>query len=354
VRRWLRGLTVMAGVAAVGCSSSNSKGPGSTTDAATGSDAGASEEEGGASPSADAGPDATVASGNDAAADVMVESTSDASGDAKGSEAAGPWTPSSLTGLVLWLDGHEGLGTLDAGMDGGEGGAPIQWLDRSGYGNNAIGSGTPTIRATALDGQPAVHFGGTDYLLVQDSTSLDWGTQDFVLAVVVQHTTYEDGGGPAYGTLYSKQFYDVSPYDGVGLFGNTGGTGAILEQLNQYGTTEVTSGGSDYNDGVPFVVLIHRAGIASDGGTEADAGDAAPPPATASMNMLINAVDAGFASGAGYAENVSTVGYPARIGGTMAGQNLTGDIAEIIAVQGAVSDGDLQSLQAYLMNKYGL
>jgi hypothetical protein len=56
-------------------------------------------------------------------------------------------------------------------------------MDRSGNGNNAVGYG-PAIDPTALDGQPAVHFNGTDYLLLQDSTSLNWGTNDFLLAVL--------------------------------------------------------------------------------------------------------------------------------------------------------------------------
>jgi hypothetical protein len=355
----------------VACSSSSDKGSSSTTDAAgsdgAGSDAATGDDDSGTSPTSDGATDATVAPGADASRDATIDATgTDATGtDANGEgdaahEAAAPWTPYSLAGLVLWLDGHAGLGTLDGGVDGGDAGSdagpPLQWLDQSGLGNNALGYG-PAIRATALDGQPAVHFDGTDYLLLQDSTSLNWATQDFALAVVVQHTTYEDGGGSSYGTLYSKQIYDTAPYTGVGLFANVpGGTSKILEQLNQYGTSEVTSGSSGYNDGTPFVVLIHRAAIVADGGADAstDAGDAAAVPAMASMSMLINAADAGFATGTGYALDTDSLGYPARIGGTQAGQNLTGDIAEVIAVQGTVSASDLENLQAYLMNKYGL
>jgi hypothetical protein len=370
VKRLAMGLAAVVVMAQVGCGSSN-KGSPSATDAA-GNDAEVGEpQEAGTSPTSEGGADAgdaTVATGSDAGHDATIDSSSEATGtdaaidsssDATG-EAAAAWTPASLTGLVLWLDGHTGLSTLDGGVDGGDAGAdagpPVQWLDQSGNGNNALGYG-PAIHPTALDGQPAVHFGGSDYLLVQDSTTLDWGTNDFVLAVVVQHTTFEDGGGFSYGTLYSKQIYDTAPYVGVGLFANIpGGTSSILEQLDEFGPTEVTSGGTGYNDGTPFVVVIHRAGNPSDGGVEGgtDGGDAATAPTTASMSMLINAVDAGFASGTGYAENVDSVGYPARIGGTQGGQNLNGDIAEVIAIEGPVSAGDLANLQAYLISKYGL
>ncbi len=101
------------------------------------------------------------------------------------------------------------------------------------------------------------------------------------------------------------------------------------------------------NDGTPFVAVLHRAGQPSD----AEAPDGA---LVASLGILVNGADAGAATGAGYAVDVSAPGYIARIGGTQGGQDLQGDIAEVIAVQGPLSDQDLQELQTYLMTKYGL
>jgi hypothetical protein len=371
VKRWAVGLSIAAVVGQFGCGSSDKSSPPGTdaaendaaeSDATSGNDGGQGSPEGSTSVSEAGGGDATIPTGSEAGSDGGGDATTTSSNDAGGdaSEAAAPWSPSSLTGLALWLDGHEGLGMTDAGSDAGDGGPGVVWMDRSGNGNNAVGYG-PAIGPTALDGQPAVHFDGTDYLLLQDSTSLNWGTNDFLLAVVVQHTTYEspDAGGSTYGALYSKQIYDTAPYQGVGLFANRpGGASNILEQLNEYGTTEVTSAGSGYNDGTPFLVVIHRSSIvlAVDGG--ADAGDAgasdAAPATTGTMAMLINAVDAGYATGSGYAENVDSTDYPARIGGTQAGQNIVGDIAEVVAVDGTISASDLQNLQTYLVNKYGL
>jgi len=388
MRRWAGGLALAVVLGQVGCGSSGNKGSPSATDASE-NDVSTGETDGGnegtpegSAPAAEAGADSTVATVTDAEADSTVTSNTDAANaDAANTDAAteasAPWSPSSLTGLALWLDGHHGLGLTDGGTDAGDGGPAIEWLDQSGNGNNAIGYGTPAIHPTAVDGQPAVHFGGTDYLLVQDSTSLDWGTSDFVVAIVVQHTTPVDAGTVPYGTLYSKQIADVAPYTGVGLFANTPErTTAILEQLNEYGTSEITSTTSGYNDGVPFLVVIHRAAIpiVVDGGADAaaldaatadasaldatagDAGDAgeAAPTTTGSMTMLINSIGVGYDTGAGYAGNVSSTDYPARIGGTQGGQDLVGDIAEVIAVQGTVSATELADLQAYLMNKYGL
>jgi hypothetical protein len=352
-------LALAAVLGQLGCSSSSDTGSSPATDAAGndatrgddggGTEAGASEGGAAGMDGGDAtvatsmdGGDATVATSTDGATDSSASSLVDSGHEA--STAA--WSPSSLSGLVLWLEGNEGLGATDAGSDAGDGGPGVLWVDQSGLGNDAVGYG-PAINPSALDGQPAVHFNGADYLLVQDSPSLNWNTQDFVLAMVVQHTTYLDGGPPVYGTLYSKQIYDTAPYVGVGLFGNSpGGASSILAQLSENSPSELTSGGTGYNSGAPFLVVLHRTG-AWDGGASAEAGGPA-------MAMLINAADAGYATGQGWAQNVDSNGYPLRIGGTQAAQDLVGDIAEVIAISGPVAPSDLENLQSYLMSKYGL
>jgi hypothetical protein len=221
-----------------------------------------------------------------------------------------------------------------------------------------VGGGSPSIDPTAVNGHPAVHFNGTsDYLLVADKPSLQWGTSDFTVAVVVQHTT----ATPNYGALYSKQDPGTFPYYGVGFWGNSVVTGAGTGLMGEI--SDKTGGIFDstmmgLNSGAPFVAILHRAALASDAGPVADAAsDAAADAAvaaSASLGLLVNGVDAGAASGPGYAVNVSAVGFPARIGGTPANQDIKGDIAEVIAVQGSLSDEDIQQLESYLKTKYGL
>jgi hypothetical protein len=107
---------------------------------------------------------------------------------------------------------------------------------------------------------------------------------------------------------------------------------------------------------------MHRSIEAPDAASPVDAGgDAALDAASdasvsamASLGILIDGLSAGTNSGAAYARDVSAVGYAARIGGTQYGQDTTGDIAEVIGIQGAVSDDDLAKLEAYLKAKYGL
>ncbi len=333
-------------------SSGGSSDDAGTADVATGSDA-------------TRGSDGAMTVSNDGGAGEAASVNPGDGGVDTGSEASAAWTPSSLSGLALWLNGHVGLGLSDGGVgpsDAGDAGTSdagpaLVWLDQSGHGNNATGYGSPSINPTAVDGQPAVHFNGTtDYLLLQDSASLQWDSADFVLAIVFQNAKPTDAGVP-YGTLYSKQIADVSPFDGVGLFANTPSrTSALLAQLNSNAASEVTTGSTGYNSDAPFVVVLHRAFVTPDAGIVADAGDAgdASAPAMASLGLLINGADAGSSTGTGYAGNVSATGYVARIGGTQAGQDLEGDIAEVIGVQGSVSDADLASLQEYLRSKYGL
>ncbi len=331
-----------------GCSSDSVAPSGSPMDATAGDDVAAED--------ANSGDDVAVIHVADAEAGAMPVP------EAGNDEASAPWVPSALSGLVLWLDDARGLGLADAGVDGGDAGPPLLWIDQSGHGNNASGMGSPAISPAALHGKPAVHFNGTtDYLLVSDSPTLQWGTGDFVVALVVQHTTFANDAGSVYGTLYSKQIADVSPYGGVGLFANTPSrTSAILAQLSTAAAT--TSGSAGYNNGSPFVVVMHRSIDAPDAGSPVDAGgdaalDAASDasvPAVASLGILIDGLSAGTNSGAAYARDVSAVGYAARIGGTQYGQDMTGDIAEVIGIQGAVSDDDLAKLEAYLKTKYGL
>jgi hypothetical protein len=371
-------LVAMVGVE-VGCSSSSSPANESPSDAeaadSAADDGGSSATDGGtgqdatvASGDAATGTDATVSNDAGAVMDATGADVEVATNDAGDAGVDAGWSPGSLPGLALWLDAHKGVGLSDAGVasDAGDAGEPLVWLDQSGHGNNATGVGSTAVHATALDGQPAVHFNGTtDYLLVPDSPTLQWGTGDFVLAIVVQHSTPADGGTTPYGTLYSKQVSDVSPYNGVGLFANTPSRStALLAQLNALSTGEFTTGTSGYNDDVPFVVVMHRtiAEAADAGATASDAGDAgdaavadaAAAPPVGTLTLLIDGVDAGSGTGTGFAGNVSATGYPLRIGGTPGTQDLAGDIAEVIGIQGSISDADLSSLQEYLQHRYGL
>lgn len=73
------------------------------------------------------------------------------------------FTPTSVSGLKLWLEADRIVGLANADP-------VVTWADASGLGNDvtqATGSKQPTYRTNVLNGKPVVRFGGTDDLLVR-------------------------------------------------------------------------------------------------------------------------------------------------------------------------------------------
>jgi hypothetical protein len=268
--------------------------------------------------------------------DAPAHSASDGGGKAP-AEGDASWSPADLSGLVLWLDAHVGLAYVPAT-------SLVSWRDQSTYHNNAIGSAS--IDPAAINGHPAVHFDGdfdssTAYLNVVDAPSLRWGTVSFTVAAVLEHTTPTDAPHRV-GAIYSKQWESEIPFTGVSLWGNTYTNSGLLAELANSGDAEVSTSRTGFNDGVPFVVVLYRAAASSE------------PDGGASMTLFVNGADAGAGTGRAYGIDVTTTAYPARIGGTQYGQNLRGDIAEVVALRGSRTDKELQQLQTYLMNKYAI
>jgi hypothetical protein len=262
--------------------------------------------------------------------------------DANTPDAAPPWSPAALTGLVLWLDPTQGLALGDGGPDA----TVVSWADRSGKNNNATSAGNASILDAAINGLPALHFPGGGYATVADNASLQFGTGDYTIAVVLRHTTPADAGW-GYGCIISKQLAFPPPWVGPSLWANgETQTGALLAQL-AYHQAFVTSGGTNYNNGQPFYVLEQRVNPAADAGAGADA-------ASATLGLRVNGADAGAVVGAPYGIDVSAVGAKAYLGGTTQSQNLVGDIAEVVVVKGSMSDADTAALEAYFKSKYGL
>jgi hypothetical protein len=231
-----------------------------------------------------------------------------------------------LPGLALWLDGSHGLSPT-------AGGAPL-WIDQSGQRNDAVAVGAPVIRPDAIGGRPAVHFNGApDYLAVQDSSSLQFSTGDFVVALVAAHTTPTTGMW-GYGLFYSKQEQDP-PFPGPALVANTvNRTGQIEAQVALDTPSLILTAGADYNKGQPLFLTMHRSG--------------------ATLDLRVNGADAGSVTGPGAALDVSAAGQPLYLGGSPKAQGMVGDLAEVVAIKGAVSDADIGALEAYFRAKYGL
>jgi hypothetical protein len=237
------------------------------------------------------------------------------------------WTPASLPGLALWLDGTVGVSV-------GAGGT-LTWLDQSGKGNSAVSVGQPTLVPAGIGGKPAVHFdGATTYLVIQDSPSLQFATDDYAVAIVAAHTT-SLSNVHYYGMFYTKQL-GVGPYDGVGITANTlAHNGGILAQVADQPQSQVSTVETDFNNGTPFYLVVRRTG----GST---------------LDVRVNGIGMGTATGTGYSIDVSASGKEVNIGGTAGLQDVLGNIAEVIAIHATLGGTDLANLEAYLKAKYGL
>jgi hypothetical protein len=232
---------------------------------------------------------------------------------------AGPFDPSKLPGLVLWLDPTRGM-TMGANA------ILVGWGDQSSKKNNATpGTTQPIVVDQIANGLPAVRFdGAATYLSLTDGDSLRFATGDFTIEVVAAVR------GTALTNLYGKS-NPGSPFAGTVLFMNFSSTKAGAQVDANHSATGTTSG---LNDG-----KFHLFGMRRNSGT---------------LEVRVNGLAEGSLATAGSVD-VSATGAAPTIGGQASKvQMLNGDIAEVIIVKGALSDTDLKSLESYLKGRYNL
>jgi hypothetical protein len=241
-----------------------------------------------------------------------------------------PFMPSQLSGLVLWLDANQSVVTSQSKVS--------TWMDRSNRNNNAgqsVAALQPSLVTGVVNGLPVIRFANTA-LQVTDSATLQWGTDDFALLVVAGYKNATTSG-LGYGMFVAKQETPY-PYAGPALWGNY-----TAPSLNTVIGLQADSSGTRYaistaakNDGVIRLYTGRRVGT--------------------SLEVRVNGTAQGTATATSV--NVSAPGRPLFIGGvpgtTTVSQALDGDIAEIVAVHGALSDAELTQLETYLKAKYGL
>jgi hypothetical protein len=268
--------------------------------------------------------------------------------DAADASDAG-FSPSMLSGLVLWLDANRGVTETD--------GRVVAWADQSSYKNNAAApadvDGQPFRVQAAVHDLPAIRFGFapsdadagpfedggqhtplTTYLVVLDAPSLQFGTGDFVVETVirVEH--------PAFGAVFEKQL-TTNPYAGVGMFANAG-AGSYGGQIdaNHFVLTSLMN---DYGKWRLYALARHGSVVTVriDGAVAAqmDFADAGDDDAAVAINSSAAGRDL-------------TIG--AQVKNTTKLFDLGADLAEIIAVIGPLPAKDLTALEQYLETKYAI
>jgi hypothetical protein len=249
--------------------------------------------------------------------------------------------PSDFGGLVFWLDASKGLAWHGAGVS--DGGPIDHWADQSSHHNDAFQSNSgsqPALRQGDA-GRPAVAFSGGSTLRIADTDplstdgSMRWGTGDFALFVV---GNYENSSFAINGCFYQKSEVDL-PWRGVGLFGNF----SIPTNSTRFGMgvgggdNNLASAESGCNDSVTRLVVARRVG--------------------SRLELRINGAISSTFDAAGVAKtNVDAPGRDAVVGhGYNTGvQGLIGEISEMVAVVGSLSELEARSLEAYLKSKYRL
>jgi hypothetical protein len=250
-------------------------------------------------------------SGNAMAANVTWTFTTVASGA----------PPIPTTGLGVWFKADAGI-TLT-------GSTISQWADQSGNGNNAtqpVAGAQPTVVSGAINGLPAVNFGGSADM--QFSLAVDGLSGMTIFLVNANNASFTGGGGRVYncpifwdetanaGTVYLSPFETVVNWEfGTGQAGNQPfytrpasiGTAFTMTDVVKNGTTES--------------LYVGGALVATQ---------------TGKLATIANTQSTGNL-GVGYLNT-----------------HWNGKIAEVIVYTVALTDAQRQQVEQYLKTKYGL
>jgi hypothetical protein len=248
------------------------------------------------------------------------------------------WLPTALgTRLVLWLDASQETSVQD--------GEPMAtWTDRSAAGNTAVqlaAEWRPVYRASAVNDLPAATFNGElTHFRVPDTPSLRFGTDAFTVVVVARadpRTTLN--------TILYHKTQDLPPHTGFQLRYNTDlafldqpsrKVGAVIDGDVLVATRD------DFVDALPHLFVARRV---LDG-------------ASATLEIRVDGVTQGTLA-LDRAVDIDAPGQDGVIGHNgyrpyTYFQAFGGDIPEIVAAKGALTDDELARLEAYLLIKYAV
>lgn len=261
---------------------------------------------------------------------------SDAGGSDGPAGDAPSWTPASLgSALAVWLRGDKGITTTPCTT----GTCVTVWADQSGHHNDATSAaagGTPPLYTTDRYGNPSVAYDGgttgTASLAIADSASIEFAGAYTIIAVALQTSENVPGHvGAIYGkTSMAGPFggpYLAIDYDNGGAVPADGRAGAQIDFNNVVASAESSLDGT---------LHVFSTVYDANGHLSVRVDDAAPTTVSATPSGPLTAV-----------------GQPAYIGGRPgSSQVVRGTIAEVIAVNSAISPADWSNAYAYLKSRY--
>ncbi len=240
------------------------------------------------------------------------------------SGGGGPFSPSDLAGLKIWLKADAIVGLSD--------GDPVTtWSDSSGNGYDATQSSSglkPLYKTSVVNGKPVVRFDGADDFLVT-------GGQSYAIQTIF--VVYETSS-IAYRGVFATRASSV-----IGGIGNSDGNYGFAVSNSGGGITSTDAGATDsgahsgvWVDGVvgshsDFDTYLVTAGV---------------PVSAGNWHVVGCTRTSQSASGAKFFAIGDDPGVSSR--------ELAGDLAEIIVYDSALSTGNRQSVEDYLGTKYGI
>jgi RHS repeat-associated protein len=234
------------------------------------------------------------------------------------------------TGMKLWLKADAGV-TKDAN-DKVSG-----WADQSGNSNHAAqtdGAKQPTWIVNAINNQPVLRFGGTDDHM-QGPTNFNLGNADHTLFCVHRRTTPSHGSAPL---SFATSLTD-----------NGAPTLSWIGDTNRFGTTRTYSGWglAKSVDLDPESQAFHVSSMSRQGGTSGNGGSLIIRSAAVGGLYQTKATQNWTSiTGGGYYVGVHNADH------TINTHFLTGDVAEVIVFERALTPAERTRVESYLAKKY--
>ena len=244
--------------------------------------------------------------------------------------AGGITDPTDIAGLDLWLDASDSS-TL-AVQQNGTGGTPADdgqaryWADKSSNANNAtISANGPTRRVAEINGLDTLYFDGTTNVLEGTADLTPRQTDDktaFIVSLLAVtnanaiFSLYDTTTNGARGTLFSSTLVNTAYAIAGGIWQSS----------------------DDIQDTINASVLTM---------TQASTGDL-----HAAVGMRLDGVDLVRDAGTDRAFTNLSISY--KVGGWVTTQKFNGDICEIIVYDNKLGVSDIQAVETYLAEKWGI
>lgn len=238
------------------------------------------------------------------------------------------FTPlSGFSSLTLWYDGADPLGTGTAPVNGA---AIALWADKSGYGKNAeqaTAGNRPTYQASSLNGRGTIRFAGATTLQYLDTPAFEFGTSNRTVFVVLQNT------GPASGAASIPHWFFPKTGNGTNSLSLVGWISASNQGAGD--TFSITPAKNQY------LLVGYRLGTSA--GVQ-----------QLYTNGTLGASLTKSIGGTSYANAMSgyRIGY--LVNDPFAPYQFDGNIAEMLIFNATLTDSQLQLVEGYLAQKWGL